>query len=90
MTGVTTNERMFFCIAREVTGVRAVTINMTPPQVICAERSLAASIFVIFNIIYVINTKQYELQIIIAAKNNITVISLFEKKIITVTRNGIG
>jgi hypothetical protein len=52
-TGHTTNERMFSSwVIRKVAGLRAVRINMHPPQVICTERAKAASIIVIFDIIY--------------------------------------
>lgn len=50
----TTNEIMFSSlVVREVPSYRAVTINMHPPQVICTERTQAASVTVIFNTICV-------------------------------------
>jgi hypothetical protein len=51
---------------------------MLPPQVVCTERTWAASITVTFNTIYVKIFSNMTLQLIIAAKNNIIAISFFK------------
>jgi hypothetical protein len=71
----TTHERMLSSrVVREFADYRAVPVNMYPPQVVCTERTYAASITVTFNTIYVIILTNMTLQIVIAAKNNVIAI----------------